>query len=154
MNVMTNNELLNLLLSNQVRIAEAISTGSAWEIWMQVELIILLRQSGIPGIQAAREVPYPNQNLRLDALAQDPQGMYAIELKVESANNAGPLIAAVQQDILKIQNYPAPVPGTRWVVAIGYSNPAINDLNAFASNPANNAIYNSAGGIGGLVVTV
>jgi hypothetical protein len=65
---------------------------------MQVELIILLRNQGI---QAAREVPYPmNPNWSLDALAQDNQGQYAIELKVESATNAGvQLLQSAQQDV-------------------------------------------------------
>ena len=150
---MNNQNLLNLILGDQARIVEAISTGAAWEIWMQVELIILLRQAGV---QAAREVPYPapNQNLRLDALAQDNQGQYAIELKVESANNAGAaVLASAQQDIVKIANYPAPNPGARWVVAIGYSVPANNALQGFANIPANNAIYN-VNNIGVLVVTV
>ena len=150
---MNNHDLSNMILGDQAQIIQAISTGAAWEIWMQVELITLFRRAGV---QAAREVPYPppNENLRLDALAQDNQGRYAIELKVESANNAGAaVLASAQQDIVKISNYPALNPGARWVVAIGYSGEALFDLQEFANDPANNAIYNM-NIIGVLVVTV
>ncbi len=85
---MNNVQLQNLILNDSERIAAAISTGAAWEIWMQVELVLILRAAGV---QAAREVPYPppNERLSLDVLAQDNDGRYAIELKVESANNSG-----------------------------------------------------------------
>jgi len=151
---MNDANLSQLILNDEARIAEAIGTGAAWEIWMQVELVILFRQAGI---QAAREVAYPNphQNLHMDALAQDNQGQYVIELKVESANNAGTAVLnAAQQDIVKIANHPTPNPGTRWVAAISYSVPARNALQNFAANQNNNAIYNMGNNIGVLVVTV
>lgn len=151
---MTNNDMSNLILADDARIVEAIATGAAWEIWMQVELCILIRQSGR---QAAREVPYPppNQAQRLDTLAQDGQGQYAIELKVESAHNAGAnIMNGVHQDIVKIANYPAPNPGERWVIGIGYSAHARNALQLFANAPLNHAIYNEQGGIGVLIVDV
>ncbi|MBD2629256.1 hypothetical protein [Trichormus variabilis] len=150
---MNNMDLSRYILAETGRITQAITTGAAWEIWMQVELIILLRNQRI---QAAREVPYPmNPNLSLDALAQDNHGKYAIELKVESATNAGvQLLQSAQQDVNKIRNYPAPHPGTRWVVAIGYSADARNALQIFANVVGNNAIYNMAQNIGVMVVTV
>jgi hypothetical protein len=150
---MNNQDLSNMILGDEARIAEAISTGAAWEIWMQVELIILFRRLGI---RAARELPYPaDSKLRLDVLAQDNGGQYAIELKVESATNAGTaLLSSVQQDIDKITAYQAPA--ARWVVAIGYSADAKSALQACSENAANNAIYRTTGaiGIGVMVVTV
>jgi hypothetical protein len=70
---MTNQNLLALILGDEVRITQAITTGAAWEVWMQVELVVLLLQAGL---QAARELPYPppNSTWRLDIGAQDSQG--------------------------------------------------------------------------------
>lgn len=146
--------LNTLIMNDAARIVTAITTGAAWEIWMQVELAILFRGANM---QAAREVPYPppNGTWRLDCLAQDAFGSYAIEMKVESATNAGAaIITAVNQDRVKIANYPAQVPGARWVVGIGYSMAAINAMNGFALVPANNAIFNHANGIGVLISAV
>ena len=44
---MRNVDLQALILSDSNRIATAISTGAAWEIWMQVELAILLRSVNV-----------------------------------------------------------------------------------------------------------
>lgn len=151
---MTNQNLLALILGDEVRITQAITTGAAWEVWMQVELVVLLLQAGL---QAARELPYPppNSTWRLDIGAQDSQGQYAIELKVESATNAGAaLLNSVQQDIVKIPNYTPLNPGARWVVGIGYSSQARGAMYAYASSPANHAIYNEVNSIGVLIVTV
>ena len=150
---MTNVGLQNLIFGDLQRIVLAITTGAAWEIWMQVELAILMRQNNI---QAARETPYPppNQASLLDLLAQDDTGIYAIEMKVESANNAGTaLMTAINSDRAKLANY-LPNPGTRWVVGIGYSSAALNAMQLFALTPANDAIFAIQGGIGVLVATV
>lgn len=151
---MNNVQLQNLIFGDSARIVDAITTGAAWEIWMQVELVLILRQSGR---QAARELPYPPpyQNLRLDCGAQDNQGMYAIEMKVESANNAGAAIVnALNADRLKLANYTQPNPGARWVVGIGYSQAAVNALNQFVLNPANAAIGAYQNGIAVVISTV
>lgn len=150
---MHDNELANAIIIDSVRITKAITTGAAWEIWMQVELAVLLVERGL---QVAREVPYPppNATLELDLLAQDGAGRYAIELKVESATNAGKLLlTAARADMTKIQEYSAPHPGARWVVAIGYSAVARKALSDFAHDPANASIYQEANGIGVLVAT-
>lgn len=148
---MTNNNLVAFVLANTGRIAAAISTGAAWEIWMQVELILMLRQNQL---QAAREVPYPGTNNYLDAMAADSQGSYAIELKVESATNSGrALFNAVLADRTKIATYNA-ANTTRWVLSIAYSIDAKNALRTFAANIANNAIYAEANSLGILVATV
>jgi hypothetical protein len=144
----------NIIFGDSGRIVAAITTGAGWEIWMQVELTILLRANNI---QAAREVPYPppNGNLTLDVIAQDNAGIYAIELKVESATNAGAaIINAINQDRQKITLYPQPNPGARWVVGIGYSNAALVAMQNFATNATNNAIFGIQGGIGVLIATV
>jgi hypothetical protein len=151
---MTNVDLSNWLLADHGRIVEAISTGAAWEIWMQVEMLIILRQHNIAG---AREVPFPPpyQAQHLDVSAQDAiGGRYAIELKVESATNAGAaLLVSAQSDMLKIANYNAPCLVARWVVAIGYSSTARQALNGYAGVPFNNAIYNELNSIGVLLAT-
>lgn len=150
---MNNLDIVNMLLIDRGRITQAITTGAAWEIWAQVEMVVLLRQQNI---QAVREVAYPppNQTQSLDILAQDSAGRYAIELKVESATNAGAaLLTAAKQDMQKIQNYVLGGPGARWVVAIGYSGAARQALSTFAAQGGNNAIYQEADSIGVLVAT-
>ncbi len=151
---MTNNQLQGLILFNAQTIADAISTGAGWEIWFQVQLTLWLRAANA---QAAREVPYPppNGGLSLDILAQDYLGQYAIELKVESATNAGAqIINGINADILKIQQYPQPNPGDRWVVGLGYSVTALQAMQNFANNNANNVIFAVNNGIGVLIATV
>lgn len=151
---MTNQDMINLILGDSARVTTAISTGAAWEIWMQVELIILLRQASIG---AAREVPYPSpyDRLSLDTLAQDSKGgRYAIELKVESANNAGTFLYSVSKDVAKLQFYQAPNLTARWVVAMAYSSPAKTSLQNYANVQKNNALYGTNGAIGVLVIAV
>jgi len=119
---------------------------------MQVELILLFLQAEVA---AAREVPYPkpNQGLRLDAFAQDDHGQYAIELKVESANNSGvAVLTSAQKDIHKIAKYPPLDSGARWVVAIAYSEKGKEALQDFSKVVNNNAIYRQPNSIGILVV--
>lgn len=122
---MTANDLLGLILGDSQRIATAISTGAGWEIWMQVELALLFRETGF---QVAREVRYPPpvDSLRLDLLVQDPIGSrYAIEMKVESATNSGAgIIASLENDLVKIGRYNVEGLTEKWVVGIAYSNVA------------------------------
>lgn len=40
---MKNTELSHIILSDHSRIEAAISTGAAWEVWFQVEFLMLLR---------------------------------------------------------------------------------------------------------------
>ena len=151
---MNNVQLQNLILNDSERIAAAISTGAAWEIWMQVELVLILRAAGV---QAAREVPYPppNERLSLDVLAQDNDGRYAIELKVESANNSGrAIINGINQDRQKLLLYPQPNPGARCVVGIGYSAAALQAMADFASIRDNASIFAHRNSVGVLVATV
>ena len=150
---MNNVGLGTYVLNDSARIVEAIQTGAAWEIWMQVEFVLIMRGAGL---QAAREVPYPSPSREtLDLLARDAQGSYAIELKVESANNSGSaIINGINLDRAKIAHYPPQNPGARWVLGIGYSAGAMHAMQAFANNPANNAIYGNQGGIGVVVATV
>lgn len=105
------------------RIEAAITTGAQWEIWMQTELAVLFRQAGF---QATREVAYGNNNY-LDLLVQlTPNQHLAIELKCESATNAGePPLRKITDDWQKIRNYPVTptsiVTVIRLVIFIGYS---------------------------------
>ncbi|MGC5703346.1 hypothetical protein J4P02_24410 [Pseudomonas sp. NFXW11] len=150
---MKNTDLCQLILSDHPRIEAAISTGAAWELWFQVEFLMLLRAAKVSG---AREVPYPapNQALRLDILARHNLENYAIELKVESATNAGSkLLAETQKDILKLAKYSDPV-SARWAVALGYSAAAKQALQAFTGNNKDKVIYHQAGPMACMISTV
>lgn len=151
---MTNIGLQNIIFSDSERIVAAIGSGGPWEGWMQVELTCILRANGI---QATREVPYPvpYNAQRLDILGQDGGGMYAIELKVESATNAGSaLMVGLNEDRCKIAYYNQLNPGARWAVAIGYSSAALNAMQTFFNTPGSNSVFAINGGIGVLVATV
>lgn len=123
---MTNLDLLELILGDTARITTAITTGAQWEVWMQVELAILLKNASM---QVAREVPYPRpyDSMILDVLAQDSLGARsAIELKAESATNAGfaggqPIMTALQADAAKVKNYAVESLAARWAVCVAYS---------------------------------
>lgn len=152
---MKNTQLSQLILNDHARIEAAIATGAAWEIWFQVEfLILLLRQ---PHMSAAREVPYPppNEKLRLDVLARQGVDEYAIELKVESATNAGrKLLEEIDKDILKLKKYTNQTVEARWAVGLGYSNEAKLELAEYARTHDTTTIYQHAGAIGCMIVTV
>lgn len=145
-------QLAALILSASQRIQYAISTGAAWEIWIQVELLIMVRTVGF---EAARETPYPNNNnAKLDLLMKNAGHYFAIELKVESAHNSGhSLISAIDKDVNKIASYNA-ANTTRWVVSIAYSDTAKNTLHTLAQDHARNAIYDELNGIGVFIITV
>jgi hypothetical protein len=150
----TNAEFIQLIGTDEADIIHAISSGAAWEVWMQVELLVMLRRRGI---QAARELPYPYpfEFLKLDMLFQDNHQYYAVELKVESATNAGAqILTRINVDRQKIANYIGPNVTARWVVGIAYSDAARAELAIFAGNPANNAIYAASQSIGILIATV
>jgi hypothetical protein len=54
--------LAKLLISHEGRITDAISTGAQWEIWLQVEFLLWIRDEGSARREdwsAARELPYP-----------------------------------------------------------------------------------------------
>jgi hypothetical protein len=150
---MTNHDLVNLIYGDGPRIVDAISTGAGWEIWMQVELALILRAAGL---QAAREVPYSTgSSYLLDVIARDGAGTYAMELKVESATNAGAaIVAGINRDRAKLLSYPPQVPGARWAVGIAYSAAATQALSAFVATPANTAIGDSRNGLTVVVATV
>src|SRR5262249_50848144 len=117
-----------------------VATGAAWEIWLQVEILIGL-QAAI-GVGGARELPYPAPNaaLHLDLGFQDNEGQYAIELKVESATNAGNVLGGVQTDVTKL-GFWTTGGFTRWAVGIAYSAQAKTDMRDFAAVANNNAVY-------------
>jgi hypothetical protein len=139
---MTQDNLCDYIVENKQRIMDAISVGAGWEIWMQVELVLILRHKNC---SAAREAPYPNCGMILDFLIRDQDGAYAVEMKVESATNSGALIAYISGDIEKIKNFSPDYPCSRWVVGIGYSIQAKGAMGTFAQNPLNNAVYKDAG---------
>jgi len=135
-------DLARWVLADEPRIVAAIATGAQWEIWMQVELAIVLSGNGI---QIAREAPYVPATVpvtRLDCLASDGRTRFPIEMKVESATNAGrALLAAILQDRAKLAGYVDPtVTLTRWVIGIAYSDVAKQGLAQLAADPAYRAV--------------
>jgi hypothetical protein len=150
---MNNVEFSQLILNDHARIEKAITTGAAWEIWFQVECVVLLMNAGL---QAAREVPYPrpHQAMHLDVLARHDLEDYAIELKVESATNAGKkLLPEVKKDILKLEKYSASV-HARWVAALAYSDEAKRYLREFTEEHKGSVIYHERGAIGCMIASV
>lgn len=162
---MTATDVMNMIILDGENISAAISTGASWEIWMQVELVFLFNRQGC---QTAREVTYPHpyNSLRLDLLVKDRTGTQAgIELKVESATNAGAAVLVnALEDVVKIRAYSSPGTTDRWVISIGYSDAAKAAMKEYAATPANNAIYqqhitadsfgNVVGGIGCMIISV
>ena len=152
---MEKSDLQTIVFNDANRIVHAIQSGAGWEIWLQVELAILFKE--IPNFSVAREVPYepPYQSMKLDLLLRDAtMKCYAIELKVESATNAGSaILGALAQDRAKLSYYP-PGPATRWILALVYSSEAINKLAAYAERPENAAEFKIQHGLGVLVATV
>lgn len=152
---MTANDLLGLILGDSQRIAAAITTGAGWEIWMQVELALLFRETGF---QAAREVPYPPpvDSLRLDLLVQDPGdgSRYAIEMKVESATNSGlTIIAGLENDLVKIGRYNVEGLTEKWVVGVAYSAVAKERFRDLALRYPAMIIVGESDGVGVIVIS-
>lgn len=153
---MTREDLVQLILNNEDRIVEAISTGAQWEVWLQVEIEIMLRREyGNLGknVGIAREVPY-GDGCSLDLLVQDQDGTYAIELKVESANNSGrAVLKAASEDYGKIQNYNPGFPCSRCVVVVYYSDAATEAVHELINDPDLDTYYGEDR-IGVLIVAV
>ena len=155
-------DLQKAVLADGSRFESAIVAGAGWEIWAQIELFILGKNLGS---QVAREVPYPAGNLSLDLLLRDKadNSVHAVELKVESATNAGSaIVAALKSDIAKLAAYALPAGQgsvTKWAIAIAYSagaNGARPALQAYAALPgvAPQVAYSEANNVGVLVVKV
>lgn len=146
--------LVDKILENNERICKAIGTGAQWEIWLQVELMTNML---CPGVHGGREVPYPspNERLHLDTFLQDEQGLlYAIELKVESATNAGTAVLnAARDDVNKISNFSSPV-SAKWVLVIGYSIEAKQALCDFYQKNEGVIYKEVVNGIGCMIITV
>lgn len=146
------NALLDLLAADTERIAAAIATGAAWEIWLQVELILHLHHQNL---QAARELAYAKNDRRhLDLLLRDAEGLCAIELKVESASNAGPqIVPALQEDAEKLAQYCPREPMQRWVLGVAYSSVAGAAMREFAAGRAD-CCWRCGGGLCFFVLVV
>ena len=151
--MLQNHEVLGFIQGDSDRISVAISTGAAWEIWMQVELALLFRGRNFG---TARELSYPppNQNLRLDLGVQDREGnRYAIELKVESATNAvRGFFGALFADVNKIKLYNVDNLAARWVVGIAFSDQAKNLLAQLTQANPNTIIFGHSNAIGVVII--
>ena len=120
---MQGQDIVDMLLADEPRIATAISSGAGWEIWMQVEFFIL---SMAKAWSVARELPYPAPSAqKLDFGLQDNKVNFAVELKVESATTAGAgFLPSFRADLVKIAAYTGVPAGNRFVVGIAYSGAA------------------------------
>lgn len=150
---MTPQDLVYVILGDEPRIVGAVSSGAGWEIWMQVEFAIECRRRDW---QVAREIPYGNSGYVLDFLLRDQQGGYAVEMKVESATNAGvAVLPAFKRDVEKLATYPGSqqVNGG-YALAIAYSDKANGVLSDYAGQDQQNRLYAKGGTIGVLVQLV
>ncbi len=96
--------LIRAVLSLESRIVGAIESGAQWEIWLQVELMAALRNRyGING----REWTLPGTSESVDLAFTYKGRYYFVEIKVESAHNAGQFAGktcekAVEADLEKL----------------------------------------------------
>lgn len=150
---MTPQDIITVVLGDELRIVDAISAGAGWEVWMQVEFVILCRQRGW---QVAREIPYPgNSGYKLDFLLGDQQQQFPVEMKVESATNAGAaVLTAFRNDVDKLDTYPADAQTTTgYVLGLAYSSAGRNALQTYAGQ-GQNRLYQMGQSIGVLVESV
>lgn len=145
-------DILNLVAGLANRVSGAIQTGSAWEIWLQVELAsALLSNFGVSG----REIVYPHSSKKVDLAFTRNDRYYFIEIKVESATNARQfagqsLTAAVGADITKLKTLNYGTNPAHWVLVVAYSTPAKNQLEELCSD-APSGWYRAAAPIGAAI---
>lgn len=97
--------LANWLCSNNMRIAAAMNTRAAWEIWLQVEMAIYINQ--LCG-NAVREQHYDNSRKSVDILCKYGNTAIALELKAQSLQtymvSGGSMIDALRSDVDKLNH--------------------------------------------------
>jgi hypothetical protein len=120
---MNERDFLNAVLQCVGMFSSAVSTGAQWEIAAQVFISMKLMEGyGVMG----REIKYPNSNKKaVDLAFQYNQVNYAVEIKVESANEAGKfagvsLKSALAEDSEKLKTFNLPG-AVKWVVCVAYS---------------------------------
>jgi hypothetical protein len=122
-------DLLRLLHQHEAEIVKMIQSGAGWEIALQAALWNWVIELG--GFSAGRELPYgaaAGDRRRLDlGIGDGGGGRAAVELKVESAAEAGKgLAAAMNADLAKIRDYAAAP--NKWVVVIAYTSKSAQAL--------------------------
>lgn len=144
--------LITAVLGNEPRIVQAITAGAGWEVWMQVEFVLMCRDRQW---QVAREVPYPQGNQVLDFLVSAAFGeRTAVELKVESANNAGrAALRLFQNDVAKLANYNCDMLVDRYAMGIVYSDQAKQAYNEYSEQTVG-AVYQTGQNIGVMIQDV
>lgn len=152
---MTPQDIINIVLGNEPRIVDAISAGAGWEVWLQVEFVIECRARNW---QVARELSYPGpSNYILDFLVAEPGGArFPIELKVESATNAGAaVITGFQNDVQKLLTYPSdPQTATGYALGVAYSGAAKNAMQNYVGQAPNRLYAAGPIAIGVLIETI
>ena len=145
--------LVVLILGDEARIIEAVSAGSGWEVWMQVEFVLLCRANGW---SVAREVPYGGgSKFILDFLLSQLQRRYAVELKVESARNAGKaVLQGFTADVQKLSSYQADELVGRYAVGIAYSDEANRSFSTYAAESPGTRGYKRLKCLGVLIESV
>lgn len=148
---MTPDDIIIVVLGDEQRIVDAVTAGAGWEIWMQVEFVLLARARDW---RVAREIPYPNGGYILDFLLGDWQQRYAVELKVESATNAGKaVLKGFLADVEKLRVYHTDELAGRYALGIAYSDEANKAMEAYAGDDLNR-VYKRVKYIGVLVESV
>ncbi|MFC1222726.1 hypothetical protein ACFE6N_02895 [Pedobacter sp. BG31] len=155
---MTADELFNFFKLKAPQTVNAISTGAGWEIWLQTELILALRDAN-QGYSGARELPYPSpwEKSRLDIGIGHNQEYYAIEMKVESATKTKPFLNRILKDVTKIGYYAvqgSEVKLSKYVVGIGFSVAAKAQMKQYSVDNAGQAGYCEQNGLGILLILV
>ncbi len=119
---MKEKEFLNLVLQLAEQFTMGVNSGAQWEIYAQV--VICGKIMSTFGVQG-RELNYPGSKESVD-IAFALQGIpYLIELKVESATNAGQfagraLTTAMSDDMNKLKSFDMEN-AKRWMLCIAYS---------------------------------
>lgn len=133
--------LAALILASSERIACAMSSGAGAEIWLQVELALLLCEQGA-SVERQLCYPAPRQRWHLDLWAELQGQLLAIELRVENAANSGSmLLNQVHQELAKLVYFtPVPIEG-RWVAALAHSSAGRAALKRFSGDPDNHGHY-------------
>jgi hypothetical protein len=149
---MTLTDTCNFFISRSAQITNAISIGMGWDVWTQVDFLLSVRRN--LGMAAAREVPYPwSSKKRLDMLIENTELQYAIEMKAESTAGNTPFGIRLLSGIGTFSTPGNKIPLHRWVIGIGYSTAAKNDMSRYAhDNPE--AVYRDAGSNGIGVITI
>jgi hypothetical protein len=127
-------EIAGLILEMELKIQSVIETGAQWEIWLQAELAIALREKyHVMG----RELPVFGTRETVDIGFTLNNVVHAIELKVEGATTSNKfagvsLGAGVGADIEKLERLDVDgLPCKKWACCVAWSPKGKESLQLF-----------------------